>query len=123
MNPYYHGMTSAKKFGGKPEDYQAIHDWFDAPKATIANFGHRMLRHHAFGIFECEEKFGKTITNSDGKEVPVRLVAEQHIREDCGGRIPSVQDWVAELKPKSWMSRGYNVETEQYRYSSDADFK
>lgn len=123
MNPYYHGMTSAKKFGGKPEDYQPIHDWFDAPKATIAHFGHRMLRHHAFGIFECEEKFGKTITNSDGKEVPVRLVAEQHIREDCGGRIPSVQDWVEQLTPKSWMSRGYNVETENYRYSSDPDFK
>jgi len=119
MNPYYHGVTSAKKFGGKPEDYQAIHDWFDEPKKTIADFRHRMLRHHAFGIFECEEKFGKTITNSNGKEVPVRLVAEQHIREDCGGRIPSVQDWVLEVKPKSWMSRGYDVIDEKYIYTDE----
>ena len=119
MNPYYHGLTSAKKFGGKPEDYQAIHDWFDEPKQTIADFRHRMLRHHAFGIFECEKLFGNTITNSDGKQVPVRLIAEQHVREDCGGRIPSVQDWVLEVRPKSWMSRGYDAQKEEFIYTSD----
>ncbi len=119
MNPYHHGVTSAKKFGCVPEDYQAIHDWFDEPKQTIADFRHRMLRHHAFGIFECEKLFGNTITNSDGKKVPVRLIAEQHVREDCGGRIPSVQDWVLEVRPKSWMSRGYNVIDEEYTYKSE----
>ena len=118
MNPYYHGISSAKRFGGKPEDYQAIHDWFDAPKATIADFRHRMVRHHSFGIFECEEKFGKTITNSDGKEVPVRLIAEQHIKEDCGGKIPSVQDWVNQLRPTPWMSRGYSLDTKKIVYTS-----
>jgi hypothetical protein len=107
MNPWHHAQTSAKKFGGKPEDYLAIHHWFDETKSAIADARHRALRHHAFGIFECEKLFGHTITNSSGKEVPVRLVGEQHVREDCGGFIPSVQDWVKEIRPRPWMNKGY----------------
>ena len=26
---YYHALASAKTWGGKPEDYQPLHDWFD----------------------------------------------------------------------------------------------
>lgn len=26
MKPYLHGLVSVKKWKGKPEDYQAIHD-------------------------------------------------------------------------------------------------
>lgn len=107
MNPFYHAEGSAKKFGGKPEDYQPIHDWFDATKETFADFRHRALRHHSQGIFEAERLFGHTITNSDGKQVPVRLIGEQHVREDCGGFIPTVADWLGQIVPKSWMNRGY----------------
>jgi hypothetical protein len=103
-HPYHHSVSSARKFGGKPEDYQKIHDWFDDTKATFADFRHRALKHHSLGIFWCEKEFGVTITNSDGKEVPVRLVAEQHVREDCG-YVPSVQDWLQHLKPEKWMGR------------------
>lgn len=95
-----------KKWGGVPEDYQAIHDWFDDTKATFADFRHRALKHHSLGIFWCEEEFGTTIENGDGKQVPVRLIAEQHVREDCG-RIPSVQDWLSHLAPQPWMFRTY----------------
>ena len=35
--------------------------------------------------------------------VPVRSIAEQHVREDLGF-IPSVQDWLKEIQPKSWMA-------------------
>ena len=28
-HPLHHAESSASKFGGKPSDYQAIHDWFD----------------------------------------------------------------------------------------------
>ena len=27
---YYHAKSSARVFGGQPEDYLAIHNWFDA---------------------------------------------------------------------------------------------
>jgi hypothetical protein len=28
-HPYHHAVSSARKFGGTPADYQSIHDWFD----------------------------------------------------------------------------------------------
>lgn len=107
---YYHAVSSAKKYGGKPEDYQAIHNWFDATKEHWADFRHRALRHHSQGIFEAERVFGVAITNSDGKNIPVRYIGEQHVLEDCGGRIPTVADWLINLRPEAWMSRGYEYD-------------
>lgn len=108
-HPYNHSISSAKKFGGTPEDYQAIHDWFDATKEHYANWRHRALRHHSLGIFEAEQKFGTTITVSTGKKVPVRLIGEQHVVEDLG-MIPTVADWLRALgdesKVQPWMFRG-----------------
>lgn len=108
MHPYHHALTSAKTWGGKPEDYQPIHDWLDATKEQFADFRHRALRHHSQGIFEAERVFGSTMTNSAGRVVMVRYVCEQHILEDCG-RIPTVADWFRNIKPEGWMNRGYRV--------------
>jgi len=110
---YYHAVSSAKKFGGQPEDYQSIHDWFDATKEQWADFRHRALRHHSQGIFEAERVFGVTVTNSDGKKVPVRYIGEQHVKEDCGGKIPTVADWLRNLRPEVWMSKGYEYDAKQ----------
>ena len=109
-HPTFHADSSVRLWGGKPDDYLAIHDWLDATKECFADFRHRALRHHAQGIFEAERLFGHTIINSDGRQVPVRYIAEQHIKEDCGGRIPSVADWLTQLKPAPWMSRGYKLD-------------
>jgi hypothetical protein len=65
-HPWHHAESSARKYGGKPKDYIEIHSWFDDSKCQMANFRHRALRHHSYGIFECERVFGVTITNSDG---------------------------------------------------------
>jgi hypothetical protein len=86
------------------EDYYAIHEWFDASKAHFGDFRHRALRHHTLGIYECEEKFGKQITNSNGRVIPVKWVGEQHVIEDCG-YIPSYSDWVKAIKPAEWMNK------------------
>lgn len=104
MHPYHHSLSSAKKFGGVPEDYLAIHSWFDESKRYYADFRHRVLRHHAEGIFACEDRFGVTMTNSDGKTIPVRYVGEQYVKEDMGS-IPSLQDWCATIQTQSWMHR------------------
>lgn len=101
---YHHAVSSARKFGGVPERYQAVHDWLDASKLILADFRHRALRHHAEGCFAAEAVFGTTIVNSDGRHVPVRLIAEQHILEDLG-RIPSFGDWVRCIRPEPWMGR------------------
>lgn len=110
MHTTQHSMTSVKIFGGKESDYQAIHDWFDETKEMYCDFRHRALRHHSQGIFEAERKFGLEIVNSDGKRVPVRYIGEQHVKEDCGGKIPSIQDWLSSIKAEVWMNRGYKVD-------------
>jgi hypothetical protein len=106
---YYHAQSSARTFGGKPEDYLAIHQWFDATKQSFADYRHRALRHHAEGIFEAERIFGVTIINSDGKHVGVRYIGEQHVMEDCGGRVPNVADWLSRIQPEVWMARASRV--------------
>jgi hypothetical protein len=103
-HPYHHAVRSARLFGGKPEDYLAIHDWFDESKAHIADVRHRALRHHSEGIFLCQSIFGATIANSDGKSVPVRTIGEQHVKDDLGW-IPSVKDWLQHLEFQPWMGR------------------
>lgn len=113
MHPIKHSETSVRLFGGTREDYLSIHDWLDATKEVFADFRHRALRHHSQGIFEAERTFGHIIVNSEGKEVPVRYICEQHIKEDCGGRIPTVADWFRNIKQEAWMSRGYLVEPEE----------
>ena len=75
---YHHALSSVKLWGGKPEDYIRIHNWFDESKKIVADFRHRALRHHAEGIFMAETIFGTTITNSSGRAIPVRWIGEQH---------------------------------------------
>jgi len=106
-HPLFHAQSSARRFGGKPGDYQAIHDWLDATKEIFCDFRHRALRHHSQGVFEAERLFGHAIRNSEGRLVPTRYIAEQHIKEDCGGIVPSVSDWLSRIRPEAWMSRGY----------------
>ena len=101
-HPMQHAHSSARKFGGKAEDYLRIHCWFDESKSFFSDFRHRALRHHAEGIFLAERLFGVTVRNADGVEVPVRYVGEQHAREDLG-RIPTAQDWLARINPERWM--------------------
>jgi hypothetical protein len=105
-HPLHHAQSSARRFGGIASDYQAVHDWFDASKAHMAFFTHRALRHHTQGIFEAERLFGLTLTNSAGRTVPIRWIGEQHVREDCQGKIPSMADWLGRIQPAPWMANG-----------------
>lgn len=102
MKPWLHARKSASKFGGKPEDYIEIHNWFDQTKAHLPDSRHRMILHNSFGIFLCEQQFGDidvenpgkrlpVITNSDGKKVSVRDIGEQHVMDDLG-YIPTLSD-------------------------------
>jgi hypothetical protein len=101
-HPLEHAKNSARKFGGVADDYIAVHQWFDESKAMLVDVRHRSLRHHAEGIFLAERIFGLTIRNSQGKDVSVRYIGEQHVREDLG-RIPSFEDWAKNIKLEPWM--------------------
>jgi hypothetical protein len=106
---YYHAVSSIRKWGGLPEDYLALHQWFDQSKSILADPRHRALRHHAEGIFMLETLFGATIVNGDGRTVPVRLIGEQHVQEDLGF-IPSFADWARLIEPRPWMMKGQRLE-------------
>lgn len=101
---YHHALSSVRKWGGAPEEYLALHQWFDESKMLVGDFRHRMLRHHAEGIFMLERVFGTTLSLSTGRIVPVRLIGEQHVIEDLG-HIPSFAEWAKCLKPEPWMGR------------------
>ena len=102
---HYHALSSVRRWGGNAEDYLPLHQWFDESKKIIAEPRHRALRHHAEGIFLLETIFGVTIRNSDGRDIPVRLIGEQHVAEDLG-RIPSFADWARLIQPMPWILRG-----------------
>ena len=106
--PWIHALSSACRFGGRPEDYIEIHKLLDSSKGTIADSRHRALTHTAWFLSTILERvFGVVITNSEGKKVSVRDVGEQHVLEDFRGRyIPSAQDYLQEIEVKEWMVSG-----------------
>jgi hypothetical protein len=112
-HPIQHANSSVRKFGGVPEDYLEIHEWFDATKAWYGHSKHRIFRHHSEGIFECESVFGKSFFNADNKKVYTRYVAEQHVKEDCYGYIPTAKEWIDNINsahPPEWMIRTQKLE-------------
>lgn len=102
--PWIHSLSSAKRYGGIPEDYLEIHNFMDSSKAVIADNRHRALTHNSWFIgVVLERVFGSTFVNSAGKTISVRDIGEQHVSEDMGGYIPSAHDYLAEMEYKPWM--------------------
>lgn len=105
--PWIHSLSSAKKFGGIPEDYIEIHNLMDSSKQALPDNRHRALTHTSWFLFILEKIFGVTITNSEGKKVSVRDIGEQHILEDFRGKfIPTPQDYLSLIPFQSWMDNG-----------------
>ena len=102
MKPYLHAERSAKKWGGNPEDYLAIHDFIDSSKAHFPDVRHRALLHSSFGIYITEMIFGTCIINSANKRIQVRDIAEDHVLEDLGF-IPTVQDYLQDMPFYPWI--------------------
>ena len=116
-HPNLHAKSSAKKFGGKPEDYIHLHEWLDETKGWFGDSLHRMFRHHSEGIFEMEQKFGSEFKNSDGKIVYTRYVGEQHVKEDCNNYIPSAKEWILNISSNNrplWMIKTTQLEFEDW---------
>lgn len=107
-NAHIHSKSSARKFGGTPEDYLAIHIKMDCSKAYVADNRHRALTHTNFWIHEVMIPiFGYTFKNSAGKDICVKDICEQHILEDFGMRfIPTAQDYLENMDFKDWMQNG-----------------
>jgi cysteinyl-tRNA synthetase len=107
-NAYIHSKSSARRYGGEPEDYINIHIKMDCSKAYVSDNRHRALTHTNFWIHEVMIPiFGYTITNSVGRVVSVKDICEEHVLEDFGMRfIPTAQDYLENMEFQDWMQNG-----------------
>lgn len=107
-NPLIHSKSSVKRWGGKVEDYLAIHELIDSPKVAMNNNTSRMLTHNTWFAYHIIPKiFGYNIVNSDGKSVDTVDIAMLHIAEDFRHRfIPTPQDYLKHMQVQPWMNNG-----------------
>ena len=103
-NIQFHSESSARRFGGTPEDYVPIHKFFDQSKLYIADWRHRALLHNTFGVALAEQFFGDLFKRaSDGERVATRTIAEVHILEDMQA-ILTPGDFLREMPIRRWMN-------------------
>lgn len=102
MKPLIHAKNSVRKFGGSVDDYMKIHTWMDSTKAHIPDMRHRMILHNSWGIFMGEHVFGAHFKNSDGRDISVRDVLEQHVMDDLG-HIPTLKECISGMPAEPWM--------------------
>jgi hypothetical protein len=110
-NPMIHSKSTVKRWGGKPEDYLAIHELIDSPKATMNNNSSRALTHNTWFAYTIIPKiFGYNITNSDGKSVDTVDIAMLHIAEDFRMKfVPTPQDYLKHMEVQAWFNNGVKV--------------
>lgn len=94
--------TSVARFGGKASCFLPLHCWFLETANWADGPEHLAFRHHAFGVFEAETRFGPVIEIGGGKAVPTRVAAERHVQEVLG-RIPPATEFLRRIKGERWM--------------------
>jgi len=73
-----HSQDCMKELG---EPFKEVHEWLDEFFPLVGEH-HRVKRHHVEGIKEAEKLFGPKGA----------LAAEIHIKKDCYGKVPTVQE-------------------------------
>ncbi|MDO9569181.1 MAG: hypothetical protein Q7J58_07350 [Hydrogenophaga sp.] len=99
MNPIQHARVSARRWGGVPDDYVAIHALIDSTKMLCTDNRHRIL-HTFWAVQEVViPVFGHTMHNSAGREVDIKDICEKdHLLPDFQHRfIPTLSDFVAAM--------------------------
>jgi hypothetical protein len=111
MIPQIHSEQSAKRYGGKWEDYIDIHELMDSSKAAYSTNAHRILTHNSWFTTTIIPKiFGEMRINSDGKRYSTKDVAEFHCLEDFRMKfIPTVQDYIEDMGTPAWINNAMGV--------------
>ncbi len=95
--------AEAVRLGVDAEDILPVSRWMLETSLWFGDARHLAMRHHAFGIFEAEERFGIALPTASGRQVPVRYLAERHVRRVLG-RIPTAADWLRRIEGALWMA-------------------
>ncbi len=106
--PLEHAQNSVKKHGGSVGDYLPIHELIDSSKAALGDKRHRAATHNTWFIYTIlPEVFGSTIKNTDGVDISVTQIGEDHVLEDYGDKfVPTLSDFLSELPLLAWMDNG-----------------
>lgn len=97
MDPLRHARLSASRRGGTPDDYYALHAFFDTTKELCSDNRHRLL-HNLWGIRRVViPLFGPQLV--DG--VATKDVCEHdHVLADFSGKyLPTLADFTAAIEP------------------------
>lgn len=107
-NAQIHSQSSVKRWGGKVEDYLAIHELIDSPKACMNNNSSRLITHNVWFCYHIVPKvFGYNLTNSDGKRVDTIDIAMLHVAEDFRMKfVPTLEDYLKHLTLPDWIHNG-----------------
>lgn len=96
---YYHARLSQRRWGGKIDDYLAIHGLIDSTKVLCSDNRHRVF-HTLWAVKEIVVPiFGEVFVNSDGRNVDVKALCEKdHLAVDYNNNfIPTLADFVKAL--------------------------
>jgi hypothetical protein len=99
--------ASARRFDAAPEILLPIHSWFLETATWFGDARHFTMRHHSFGIFEAEQRFGVVLGQTECL-IPTRIAAEWHVRTVLG-RIPAAADFLRRIKGQPWMAAAQNA--------------
>jgi hypothetical protein len=107
-NAQIHSQSSVKRWGGRIEDYLAIHELIDSPKACMNNNSSRLITHNVWFCYHIVPKvFGYNLTNSDGKRVDTIDIAMLHVAEDFRMKfVPTLEDYLKHLTLPDWIHNG-----------------
>jgi hypothetical protein len=101
----------AARWGGAPEDYRALIEFFDKPRELAPENPEAadLITHNSFGIFLAEELSGTTLTLTitDNSQRSPQLISTRSVAEDLVyarvGSIPPAGNLAAHTKLKLWM--------------------
>jgi hypothetical protein len=98
--------ASARHFGTTPDILLPLHAWFLETAGWFPDARHFAMRHHSFGIFQAERRFGVVLAQAS--PVPTRVAAEWHVRTVLG-RIPAAADHLRRIKGQPWMAAAHKA--------------
>jgi len=100
MDAEIHARNSARRYGGSFLDYLHIHRFMDQGKAELGDIRHRLLTHNTWFISLAERTLGSNVPIPYVGTVPTRTILEDHVREDMGGHLPTLEENFRGITPE-----------------------
>jgi hypothetical protein len=107
-SPEQLAALSARHFNTDAPAMFHLHSWFLETASWFDDARHLSARHHSFGIYQAEHRFGVVLGQDTAHPIPTRVAGEWHVRAVLG-RIPATADFLRRLKGQPWMAAAHNA--------------